>query len=99
MPLGAREYSTNILFLTTLLAAPESHLELEDINHFPYVHGALQSVAENLMEYLSDESDKENNDPCSDIWIKSITPTGPQSILISCPSTLPLTTLEEEGFK
>src|SRR5579863_6592183 len=36
MPLRVREYSTDILFLTTLLAVPESHLKLEDINRFPY---------------------------------------------------------------
>jgi len=67
MPLEAREYSTNILFLATLLVVPESHLKLEDINHFPYVHEALQSMTKDLMEYLPDESNKENNDPCSNI--------------------------------
>ena len=52
MPLGAREYSTDILFLATLLAALKSHLELKDINHFSYIHRALQAVAEDLVEYL-----------------------------------------------
>src|SRR5579863_454013 len=99
MPLGAREYSTDILFLATLLAAPKSHLELKDINRFPYVHGALQAVAEDLVEYLPAESDKENDDPHSDVRIESIAPTGPRSILVPCPSTPPPTTLKEEGFK
>src|SRR5579863_2110278 len=99
MPLGAREYSTDILFLATLLAVPESHLELDDINHFLYVHRALLDAAKNLVEYLSDESNKENNDPHSDVWIESIAPTGPRSILVPRPSTLPPTTLEEEGFE
>ena len=99
MPLRAREYSTDILFLATLLAVPKSHLELEDINHFPYVHRALQSMAENLMEYLPAESDKENNDPHSDVWIESIAPTGPRSILVPRPSTPPPMTLKEEGFE
>ena len=99
MPLGAREYSTDILFLTTLLAVPESHLKLEDINCFPYIHGALQAVAEDLVEYLPAKSDKENDDPRSDVWIESIAPTGPRSILVPRPSMLLLTTLEEEGFE
>ena len=99
MPLRAREYSTDILFLATLLVAPKSHLELEDINCFSYVHGALQAMAEDLVEYLPAESDKENDDPRSDVRIESIAPTGPGSILIPRPSTLPLTMLEEEGFE
>ena len=99
MPLGAREYSTDILFLATLLAAPKSHLELNDINCFPYVYRALQAMAKDLVEYLPTESDKENDDPHSDVRIESIAPTGPRSILVPRPSTLPPTTLEEEGFE
>src|SRR5579863_3598711 len=99
MPLGAREYSTDILFLATLLAAPKSHLELNDINRFPYVHRALQAMAKDLVEYLPAESDKENDDPHGDVRIESIAPTGPRSILVPRPRTPPPTTLEEEGFK
>ena len=99
MPLGAREYSTDILFLTTPLAAPESHLKLKDINCFLYIHGALQAVAEDLVEYLPAESNKENDNPRSDVWIESIAPTGPRFILVSRPSTPLLTMLEEEGFE
>ena len=56
-------------------------------------------MAKELVEYLPDQSNKENDDPHSDIRIESITLTGPQFILIPCSSTPLPTMLKEEGFK
>src|SRR5487761_1460366 len=101
VPIGAQEYSTEILVFATLLSPPTCYNELDEPNQYPYIHGALQAVKEELETFMHttfthpssrSDSDKENQD----IAIVEIAPTGPRSVR---EGGEPPVRFEDEGFE